>query len=438
MLKIQKISNNELELKIRNQYINPSLVNTLRRIMLGEIPIYAIDYESINFERNNTIINSDQLAHRLILIPINFETLQDYLTRGIIDDFEIYYNTTNNTETMMNVYTSDFTYKFKGDVIPGEHLVFHQDILFTKIKPKQTLTFSAKLKQSTSLKDGPAFIPVSQATFYFERDQKEIQKYLKSNPKKFNDEQKKNYLLSDADRLYMKNKRGEPELYNFLIETNDNITPINVFLQCINVLKNKLRLINEAIETKDTSKIKIGKADVSYEAFDFQIMDEDDTLGNLMDKYLEFNTKIHANGYVIPHPFDKLLVIRTQLKTSNTLKNNVKVFQDTLSFLLKIIEKLEINFKKESSKHKINVEVVPDTAVVDEEDKDEVDDFDETEEDEELDEEEDEEFEENTLEDEISEENESKEETEVAENEKPDDEIEDETNQEDDEDEGDK
>jgi DNA-directed RNA polymerase subunit L len=350
---IREKKENFLHLQIRNNNIKPSLINSLRRVILGEIPVYAPDPESYDFIKNSTILDNGFLTTRLNLIPINYEGLQEYLTRGTIDDFEIYYNETNNSDIIMKVYVGDFTFRFKGDVIPGEKVVVQQKILFSKMKSGETLTFSAKLKQSTVLKDGPGFMSVSQATYTFERDPKAIQKYIKEHD--LNEEEKKNFLLSEADRLYLKTKTNEPQLYNFKLRTNDNINPSTVFLQGIDVLKTKLKILDNALEKNLKEKVELVKADTSYQAFDFNIFDEDDTLGNLIDTYLELNTKIRANGYVIPHPFDNLLVIRTQLKSSNTLKNNEKVFRTVIDFIHKLLLKLETDFRKSTPKIKVKI-----------------------------------------------------------------------------------
>ena len=423
---IREKKENFLDLQIRNNNIKPSLINSLRRVILGEIPVYAPDPESYNFIKNSTILDNGFLTTRLNLIPINYEGIQEYLTRGTIDDFEIYYNRTNNGDTIIKIYVEDFTFRFKGDVIPGEKVVVQQKILFSKMKAGETLTFSAKLKQSTVLKDGPGFMAVSQATYSFERDQKEIQKYIKEHD--LNEEEKKNFLLSEADRLYLKTKTDEPQLYNFKLRTNDNINPSTVFLQGIDVLKTKLKILDNALERNLKEKVELVKADTSYEAFDFNIFDEDDTLGNLMDTYLELNTKIRANGYVIPHPFDNLLVIRTQLKSSNTLKNNKKVFRTVIDFIHKLLLRLESDFRKSMpkikvkiSKQEVEVEDNEETVEPDEEalQEEEVEEFEEetptdeeAEEDTEVDDEVDEELQEEDEEDEDDDEEEEEEEDE--------------------------
>lgn len=50
---------------------NPQFVNALRRIMISEIPIMAI--ESVDFGDNDSVLYNEVIAHRLGLIPLVFE-----------------------------------------------------------------------------------------------------------------------------------------------------------------------------------------------------------------------------------------------------------------------------------------------------------------------------------------------------------------------------
>ena len=68
MTDIEIKSKTEEELVFDIKGVDPTLVNTLRRIMIAEVPTMAIETVIIN--QNTSIIPDEVLSHRLGLIPI--------------------------------------------------------------------------------------------------------------------------------------------------------------------------------------------------------------------------------------------------------------------------------------------------------------------------------------------------------------------------------
>ena len=68
MTEIEIKSKTDEELVFDIKGIDPTIVNTLRRIMIAEVPTMAIETVIIN--QNTSIIPDEVLAHRLGLIPI--------------------------------------------------------------------------------------------------------------------------------------------------------------------------------------------------------------------------------------------------------------------------------------------------------------------------------------------------------------------------------
>ncbi|OYT54505.1 MAG: DNA-directed RNA polymerase subunit D [Candidatus Altiarchaeales archaeon ex4484_2] len=66
MLKITKKTGDRIEFNIEG--IDSSMANALRRIIISEVPIMAID--EVSFYDNSSVIHDELLAHRLGLVPL--------------------------------------------------------------------------------------------------------------------------------------------------------------------------------------------------------------------------------------------------------------------------------------------------------------------------------------------------------------------------------
>lgn len=63
-----KMSSNKIKFLLRN--VDISVANSLRRVIIAEVPTLAIEFVTI--EDNSSALHDEFLAHRLGLIPIRF------------------------------------------------------------------------------------------------------------------------------------------------------------------------------------------------------------------------------------------------------------------------------------------------------------------------------------------------------------------------------
>jgi len=70
-LKVKVLNKSETEIQFLLEDSNPQFANALRRIMISEIPILAID--SVDFSMNDSVLYDEVIAHRLGLIPLVFD-----------------------------------------------------------------------------------------------------------------------------------------------------------------------------------------------------------------------------------------------------------------------------------------------------------------------------------------------------------------------------
>ena len=69
--KVQILQMAPHEIKFILSETDTSMANTLRRIMIAEVPTLAIDL--VEFHDNSTVLNDEYIAHRLGLIPIRYQ-----------------------------------------------------------------------------------------------------------------------------------------------------------------------------------------------------------------------------------------------------------------------------------------------------------------------------------------------------------------------------
>lgn len=74
-MKISMIKKEDRELNFLLEEVTPQFANALRRIMLGEVPILAVD--SVGFSLNDSVLYDEIIAHRLAMLPLVFD-LKDF------------------------------------------------------------------------------------------------------------------------------------------------------------------------------------------------------------------------------------------------------------------------------------------------------------------------------------------------------------------------
>ena len=74
-MKIKILEKTDNEIKFLLEDSNPQFANSLRRIMIIEIPVLAIG--SVDFSMNDSVLYNEVIAHRLGLIPLVFN-LKDF------------------------------------------------------------------------------------------------------------------------------------------------------------------------------------------------------------------------------------------------------------------------------------------------------------------------------------------------------------------------
>ena len=320
--------NNKISFLLKNNdKIKISFANALRRIMISNIHVHIMG-KTVFFE-NSSMIDNEFLEHRLKLIPINC----DYID-SISKDYENIVisckKQNENNENLISVYPSDFVCKIGDTELENAKIFPYPDILFGKLKMNQKISFESRLVKNNQEYGGSFFEPVAQCVYTFGIDEKKSNEMMKS----MSEEEKKKFSTLDIARVYSKTATGEPSIYNF------NYTSIG-FYPCMYILKkgielliNKLLVIKNEMKKTNSVKLYIYQNKENTNFINFDINDENDTLGNLFATYLTEDKDVFFAGYIIEHPLKKNFILKIQLKENNSVENIILKITEIIDLLL--------------------------------------------------------------------------------------------------------
>ncbi len=133
-LKVTKKTGDRIEFNIEG--IDASMANALRRIVISEVPIMAID--EVRFYDNSSIIHDELLAHRLGLVPLKTdpagpETIK--LSLDVMGPGAVHAKDLKVAET-----------KVKGSKKKAENIAVYDKMLLVKLTENQRIKFEATAK----------------------------------------------------------------------------------------------------------------------------------------------------------------------------------------------------------------------------------------------------------------------------------------------------
>lgn len=326
MLSIKNVSQDNtkgfsrLEFDITGKDVNHVIVNTLRRTVLSEIPIYA--FTEFVFNKNNSVFHNNFIKNQIKNLPVwgvdnkieIFEKLKiikneeneedDNLDDNVdmsfdkkidstsLDQLTMYVDYANKINDVFSVTTEHAKFYFAQNQIPNPYPI---PIQLVKLQKDQHINFTTVTSIGTE-KDNAHFSPVSICVY---------------------EEKKEDH-------------------FRFFIESRGQITEKVILHRAIvnlnNKLENILQQITNNLNTIDESKVE-GRV---------EIKNEDHTIGNLLSRGLQNHKNVSFASYHLPHPLEKRVIIEYKLKSGkfiNVLKDVTNEFIELFNKLDKLIEK---------------------------------------------------------------------------------------------------
>lgn len=277
----KKLGNSRLEFNVKNNNIDYVIMNTLRRTIISDIPIYA--FNVFNFEKNNSIFHNNYVKLRLKNMPIwgienNIDFIDTDIKNNIDEDEEQIENDNIELDTEKTVdasslkqFTMYVTYKNKtNDIVT-------------------VTTDDAKFYFAQELIDSPYKIPIPLIKL---QSQQEISFSAISSL----GVEKQNTIFSPCSICCY--KQNDDNDFNFILESRGQINEKRIL---------EVAFIN--IERNMNNLLKMIKVDNDSDEGILIIHNENHTMGNLIARGLQQHKKIDFAGYNMPHPLSNIIHI---------------------------------------------------------------------------------------------------------------------------------
>lgn len=234
----------------------PSLVNSLRRVIISELPVMAID--TVIVVNNTSVMYDEMLAHRLGLIPLttplqSLPPIED-CESGLADPSEctVRFTLQVNADGEVTVYSGDLVSE-RPDVVP-----VHKDIPIVKLVKGQSIVLEAYAKLGRAR--GHAKWQAALASYYYYprvevRDEscrercREVCRDL-TNPLECTFNKAMTCRDLCGDKLHVDWERNK---YVFWVESFGNYDVDTALREAFRILKRKYSLFLDALARKSSS-----------------------------------------------------------------------------------------------------------------------------------------------------------------------------------------
>lgn len=339
-----KISNlNEVDgvLSFTISDVNVSVANSLRRILISEIPAVVVhtfpdEENELNIIVNTTRFTNEQIKQRVGAIPIHIKDqtidLSDYLIELDLA------NTTDNiiyatTEHLKIKKVSSDKYLDETElrkVFPVNKMT-GGFIPIVRLRPKinsetkgEHIKFTAKMSIKTGKVSG-MYVSACTSSYGFTQDklrqidewskvEKELLKTMKPEDVEF---EKKNWMVSEGRRIVLNDS------FDFLVESVGVYENVELIKTACDILNKKLESVVKSI---DGNEIKIQEAKTTIQhCFDILYNGEDYTLSNVIDSVLY--SDYYSTGklsYIATkklHPHNDYIVMRMAIKDDSAIRD---------------------------------------------------------------------------------------------------------------------
>jgi len=303
-------NDNELSIFISGKDNNYVIVNTLRRLSISSIPIYAFHENDMMFDINTSIWNNDMLKDRFRNLPIfnidndestieKFDELETKKSR-IVDNannLTMFINIKNNRDVIFNVTTDEAIFYYKGKQINSP---YKKPLLLVKLRKGQELKCTCVSSLNIGKNDG---------------------------------------IYNSSMAYHYNETSNSTNKFELVLNSNRQLDELEILRRGCNILINKSfkleKLIIVNLEKEENSEILNRGL--------LKIQDENTTFGNLISYYLQDNKNMEFSGVQVPFLYLNEILIRYRTDgkdIKDIIKKTFNQVRDIFNHILKQLESL--------------------------------------------------------------------------------------------------
>lgn len=276
-----------------------TILNSIRRTIISKVPTLAFEPSIMQFFKNTSVKNNDQLKERLSQLPIlNYDTglyymqpIEDYLkyieTKEYLETktVSLYINSKNLSKDILNITTKDIKYQINNKTIDNPYNSEYPIILL-KLKENQEINCKLIGVIGTGQQSN-IWSPVSKCFITYDKDESELKLSI--------------------------NSHGQLNEFIILDKAIDNI------IYCLNLNVNK-------IKTYISNYDKMDKIEITL---------DDMTIGKLINDQLQQDKRIKYAGVYQPSYLEPFSKIKLLFDKTYSIDDIGKIVEENSNILIK-------------------------------------------------------------------------------------------------------
>lgn len=343
------------------QNVDVCVVNSLRRVLLSNIPVLVFrgfpnNRNNIHISKNTSKFNNEYLKHRLSCLPIVNSNPSSF--KSFVENYVMVLKKSNDTSEKLHVTTEDIKIKnkntdaylsseevqkyFPPDPLTGDYILIATlyPNFNKKNEPNEEIDLEAEFDIGTA-DENSGWNVVHNATYEFVQDYETIQKRANEIKDPY---EKKDFLILDAQRFYIPNEYkmtiqsigifSNQELID--MATKIMIKKLSKVAEYMNaqspiLTKNEFDFRNTngmlSVDELDEIKNKYCEIYLDDDFYVFKIFKDDFTVGKLIEKYLYYlyGKEFEFIGFKKEHPTKKDAFI--YMKFKNNKVSNTQIYE---------------------------------------------------------------------------------------------------------------